>query len=198
MEMVKKQRRAIVAEFHKDSGGRLKLFAMTVIKEENSRDGRVWIGRKEYDVEWSRKYGYIFDVSGSGGACVAIPVSGIYFVSGGVRVKENPTQLVDARDKPPWRGKRTKAIRQRNRTRRLLALPKAFELEADWDLLDWLEHNAINQPAVYCSVCRDWLPDTGYDFCEHVWWCDKTCWYSTPGERCKCKDRNECFADEVT
>jgi hypothetical protein len=128
--------RAIVAEFHKDSGGRLKLWSMTVIKE-NGRDGRVWICREQYNVEWSRKYGYIFEATGFGGSCDAIDVSGIYFTSGDVKIKENPCQLVDARDKPPWRGKRTKAIRTRNRTRRLRVLPKVFELETGWDLLDF-------------------------------------------------------------
>jgi hypothetical protein len=74
-------------------------------------------------------------------------------------------------------------------------LPKAFLREAEvlqpgWDLLDWLEHFAIHGEAVWCSVCHDYYP--GEELCKHCWWCDKTGWYSTPDERCKCKDQEEC------
>ena len=174
--------RAIVAEFHKDSGGRLTLFSLV------TEDGEY---RRMYDVERSRKYGYLFHHSGSGGGG-PVSVSGIYFTDGDVPVEETPCQLVDPKDRPPWRGKKTRAIRQRNRTRRLRALPKAFKLEPGWDLLDWLQHRAIEEDAVWCSVCRDNLPDSS--LCEHCWWCDKTCWYSTPSERCKCENREECAA----
>lgn len=181
--------RALVAEFHKDSGGRLKLFALTVIANESGRDSRTYISRTMCDIEYSRRYGYLFDQCGAGGYG-PISVTGIYFVKGDVRIKERPTQLVDARDKPPWRGKRTLAIRARNRTRRLRDLPKAFALEPGWDLLDWLEHRAINADSVWCSICRDALPDT--ELCQHIWWCDVKRWYSTPSERCKCENRDGC------
>ena len=177
--------RAIVAEFHKDPGGRLELFSLVSI----DKDGREYLWRTAYDVDRSRRYGYLFHESGAGGRG-AVPVSGIYFASGDVSVKETPCQLVDARERSPWRGKRTRAIRHRNRTRRLRALPKAFDLEPGWDLLDWLEHRAINEEAVWCAECRDRLPSD--ELCAHCWWCEATGWYSTPSERCGCKDREAC------
>jgi hypothetical protein len=185
------RRRAIVAEFHKDSGSRMTLFAMTVLADGHGSDGRAYRFREQYDVELSKKYGYIFHTTGFGGDHV-IPASGIYHVSGDVKVKQRPCQLVDGHDKPPWRSKKTRAIRERNKTRRLRNLPKAFGVEPGKDLLDWLHRNAIQEHAVYCSECRDWMPHTGYDFCKHVWWCDKTGSHSTPTERCKCKSQEEC------
>lgn len=157
--------RAIVAEFHKSAGGRLTLWAVTTLEDE----GHDWRSRTQYDVEHSRKYGYLFHQSGGGGG-EPINVSGIYFVSGGAKVKENPCDLVDARDRPPWKSKRTRAIRKRNRTRQLRALPKAFDLEPGQDLLDWLQCRGIESDAVHCGVCRDWLPED--DACRHVFWCD--------------------------
>jgi hypothetical protein len=183
--------RAIVASFHKDSGGRLKLWSVSVTEEKSERHGRTYLSRNEYDIEWSRTYGYLFHYSGGGGHRRVIPVDGIYFVSGEVQVKEGPTKLVDWRDKPPWRSRRTRAIRKRNRTRRLHALPRAFVLEPGQDLLDWLHLHAIKENSVYCSVCRDHLPESS--LCGHVWWCDKTGQWSTQSERCSCKDRDECY-----
>lgn len=186
--------RGIVAEFHKDSGGRLKLFSMTTLTEETCRsDGKTYISQCGYDVEWSRKWGYIWHMSSAG--AFDLKVEGIYFISGDVpeaEIIEEPVTLVDYRDKPPWRSNRTKAIRERNRTRRLRQLPKAFEIREGEDLVDWLERNAIQDEAVFCATCRDYMPGEGYDLCEHVWWCDKTGSFSTPQARCDCKDRDEC------
>lgn len=182
--------RATVAEFHKDSGGRLTLFSLTVLTPETAGDGRRYVSRRIYDVEHSRKYGYIFHMSGGGGGS-KIAVSGIYFAAGDVQIKEQPTTLVSARDKPPWRSKETRAIRARNRTRRLRRLPTAFNDSHSVDLLEWLQHHAIEGDAVYCSVCRDVFPETS--LCEHCWWCNKTGLWSTPSERCKCLDREECY-----
>jgi hypothetical protein len=182
--------RDIVAEFHKSAGGRLSLRSLIVLYEEISRhDGKAYLSRDLYDVDYSRCYGYLFHMSGAGGDLLN-EVRGIYWVSGNPLVKELPTDLVDHRDKPPWKSKRTLAVRKVNRTRRLRKLPKAFDLQPGWDLLDWLENRAIHDEAVYCSVCRDWLP--GEELCQHCWWCDKSGWYSTPDERCKCKSREEC------
>jgi hypothetical protein len=183
------KQRAIVAEFHKDSGGRLTLFSLTAIQNKPAHDGGTYRSRDTYDVDHSRRYGYIFHQSGAGGGG-PIPVSGIYLTSGDIAVEERPTSLVDGNDKSPWRSKKTAAIRKRNRTRRLRAVPKAFDMEPGWDLLDWLEHRAIDAPTVYCSTCNDRLPDT--DLCEHCWWCEKKAWYSTPSERCECASRDEC------
>lgn len=187
---------ATVAEFHKNSSGKLTLWSLTAIERGHDRDGREYLSKKIYDVEYSRTYGYLFQQSGWGGA-MPVTVSGIYFTSGDdVEIKETPCDLVDSRDKPPWRGKKTQVIRQRNRTRRLRKLPKAFTadprgLQTGDDILNWLQNNGIEQDAVYCSDCRDFVP--GDELCKHCWWCDKTGWYSTPAERCECKNRDECF-----
>lgn len=185
-------KRGIVAEFYKSAGGRLMLFSLTVLEEVPAHAGiDTYIGRTGYDVEYSRAYGYLWNETSGGGDRV-VAVSGPYFTSGPVEVKEEPTQLVDARDKPPWKGRRTQAIRKRNRTRRLRKLPKAFVLEPGWDLQDWLEHHAIQQDAVYCSTCRDYFP--GDEPCKHCWWCDSVGDYVTPteGEICFSADCWDC------
>lgn len=148
--------RAIVAEFYKDSSKRLWLFQVTIVKEETARDGR---RRDMYDVEHSRRYGYIFHLSGFGGDPARAKVTGPYFTSGD------------------------------NRTRRLRALPKAFDLPPGGDLLDWLQHNAIEEKSVWCSTCRDSFPESSS--CGHVWWCEKGSW-STPSDRCECGTAEAC------
>ena len=183
----------IAAEFHKDSGGRLKLFSLWTRTEGVSlHDGKTYFGSDGYDVGWSKYYhSYLYHNSSSG--FHDPEVSGIYFLSGDMKVKEKPCQLVDSRDKPPWRGKRTLAIRKRNRTRRLARLPKNFDMAGVANLLEWLQQNGIESDAVYCSICRDFFPgNNDYDLCEHIWWCEQTGDYSTPKDRCKCKDRETC------
>lgn len=184
--------RDIVAEFYKSAGGRVTLDSMTVLAEERGHDGTTYVRRSIYDVDYSRRYGYLWHMSGFGGDHLN-EVRGIYWVSGNPQIKELPTQLVDRRDKPPWTGKRTLVIRRRNRTRRLPKLPKAFDLQPGWDLLDWLENCAIRDEAVWCSKCRDYV--SGQELCQHCWWCDKTGDYSTPDEPCSCKSREECRGD---
>ena len=179
--------RQIVAEFHKSAGGRLSLWSVTTITEKPLKDGsgETYLSRDIYDVEQSRQFGYIFHQSGGGGRG-PVPVEGIYFATPGAEVEERPCQLVDARDKPPWRGKKTRAIRARNKTRRLRALPKAFAPPAGGDLMNWLEVEGIQSEAVWCSECRDAYPSD--QLCEHCFWCDKIGWYSTPTDRCKCSE----------
>lgn len=176
--------RAVLGEFVKRAGKPLELNALTVIEELGDH-----FIRRIYDVDLSRKWGYLFHESGAGGSCT-VPVHGIYHVSGNIAVKERPTNLVDARDRPPWRSKKTLAIRALNRTRRLRSLPPSFRGCAD--LLDWLERNGIQQDAVWCSECRDFVP--GDILCEHCWWCDKSGWYSTPSDRRACANQQECAA----
>lgn len=170
------QPRAYVAEFHKNASGRLILFSLVVIKEGTDQTGREWQMRATYDVDHSRQYGYIFHMSGAGGSH-HVPVSGPYFASGDIEVEEQPSTLINRK------------ARKRNRTRKLRSVPKAFALEPGRDLLHWLEQNAIEETAVYCSVCRDHMPSD--QLCDHCWWCDEIGWYSTPSERCKC-GRKEC------
>lgn len=182
-----------VGTFYKTAGKRLTLDSLTVITEEISRHyGKTYIGIEGYNVDWSRGYGHIYHNSWSGGE-KTVSVKGIYFASGDVNIKEEPCEFIDIHDKPPWNGKKTLAIRKRNKTRRLEKLPKAFDMTRAGNLLEWLQNNGIEGDAVYCSICRDYFPGTDdLNLCKHCWWCDKNGEYSTPSERCKCKDREEC------
>lgn len=181
--------RGIAACFYKSAGNRLSLFSMFTMEPVVGHNGQTYISRNFYDVDYSRRYGYVWHLSGCGGSG-PFEVDGPYWTSGTIEVVERPTSLVGHKDKPPWRGKDTRAIRKRNRTRRLRKLPVAFLLQPGWDLMDWLVHNAIKDKVIYCSLCHDYLPSN--DLCSHCWFCDKTANYSTPDERCKCASREEC------
>jgi hypothetical protein len=181
--------RAIVAEFFRPACGCPRLHAMTVVEDFECSDGRVLRSLKTYDIEWCRTYGYyLFNNSGNGGD-ETVETSGIYHASGPAVVQEKPAQWVDGRDNPPWRGRRTRMIRKRNRTHRLFRLPKHIDLEPGQDLLDWLECEGVQQDAVWCSECADWV--RGDYLCQHTWWCEKIGWYSTPSDRCG-HEREEC------
>ena len=171
--------RDIVAEFHKNPGGRFELFSLNVVDKKFHRT---------YDVDWSRTYGYIFHESGAGQA--PVEVSGVYWTNKDLEVKEFPCTLISPSDKAPYRSKETRRIRARNRTRRLRKLPKAFRLDLGQDLLGWLFRHGIEDETVWCSACRDRLPSES--LCEHCWWCEKSFLYSTPDERCECGDREKC------
>lgn len=194
-----KLNRDVVAEFFKDSAGRVRINNLTVLQEEMSRhDGKVYTIRQYWDVDYSKKYGYLFHMSGCGGNG-PIEVRGIYFVEGNGKpnIREKDPQWVDARDKPPFEEQlRTQAIRKRNRTRRLAKLPKSIDLREGEDILDWLQSNCIEGDSVWCSICRDCFPGSDdWNLCEHCWWCDEAGNYSTPTERCDCKSREECRGD---
>lgn len=193
----RKLNRELVAEFYKDSGGRVRLNNLTVLQDEYSLHYRkVFTHRHYYDVDYSKNYGYIFHMSGAGGSG-PIEVSGIYFVKGKPKIKEKEPTWVDARDSEPFEEQpRTQAVRKRNRTRRMTRLPKAFDLRDGEDILDWLENNGIHGESVWCSICHDCSPGSDdWNLCEHCWWCDATGEYSTPDSRCTCKDRDECRGD---
>lgn len=184
---------ALVAQFHVTPRRRLDLWSLTVFEKKIGHDRKSYTARSEYDVELSKKFGYIFDQSGFGGDR-SVEVSGPYFALGDIDIIETPTTLIDPTDSPPWAGPGTAAIRARNRTRRMKGLPRPFSGYGN-NVLEWLLRNGIEEDAVYCSECGDSMPATGYDYCEHVWWCDKTGWYSTPDERCGCKTKRECDDD---
>src|ERR1700744_2297171 len=115
----------LVAQFITHQSRRMDLWSVTVFTfRHDSRMGS-WIMRDEYDVELSKKYGYIFNQSGWGGG-KTVSVSGAYFAWGDVEIKEEPTSLVSPTDEPPWCAPETLAIRKRNRTRRIKRLPRAF------------------------------------------------------------------------
>lgn len=181
--------RAIVAEFFRAAHGVPRLHALTVIEDYQCADGSVVRSRAQYDVDWCRTYGfYIFDKVGFGGKEV-VTAGGLYSASGPAHIKERAPQWVDARDKPPWHGRRTRKIRKRNRTGRLFRLPGHIDLQPGQDLLDWLESEGVQQNSVWCSECNDVV--LGDELCQHTWWCEKIGWYSTPSEPCGHK-REEC------
>jgi len=171
----------IAAEFHKDSRGRLKLFSLFARTEEVSRhDGKTYIGCDGYYVEWSKHWdGYVFHNSSSG--FHDPEVRGIYFIWGNIKVKPRACRLVDAR------------ARKRNKTRRILRLPKSFNMTDRSNLLEWLQWNGLESDGEWCSECRDYIPTCEeWNTCDHIWWCEKKLGWSTPSERCECKDREEC------
>ncbi len=154
-----------VASFFKGADNRLRLFSLVVVSSNG--------GHEYYDVEWSNQYGYLYNMSGFGGGR-QFDVDGPYWTSGGVAVTESKTRLVN------------RAARTRNRTRRLRRLPLAFS-GAGGSILGWLEQNAINADALWCALCRDWLPDESNYPCQHIEWCDESNWWHTPSEPCKCE-----------
>jgi hypothetical protein len=199
--------REVVALFFKDASKRVWLNSLVVLQEIEGTTG-AYVRKEFWDVDYSKKFGYIYHMSGAGGDD-SIEVSGLYhstatFVTkkllgipiaalDGLHIVEKPAQWVDARDEFPFDNQpRTQAIRKRNRTRRIGKLPKVFYLQPGHDLLDWLHRNAIEGDSVWCSTCKDVMPGGDCDLCEHVWWCDKTGDYSTPNSRCECEDREEC------
>lgn len=204
--------REVIGHFYKDSSKRVHLNALTVLQETKGYEGRVYVSRQEWDVDYSRKFGYIFHMSGCGGG-EEVEVSGIYHRTTtcvakrllgepvealtAPRIVEKEPQWVDSRDEPPFDNRpRTKAIRERNRTRQIFRLPKVFDKTPEADLMDWLNDNGIESDSVWCSSCRDCFPgNDDWNLCEHCWWCDKTGTYSTPSERCDCKSREECRGD---
>lgn len=186
--------RVVITQFHRSAGNRTTIWSLIVLEPERGHDGKMYLAQHHYDVEHSRRFGYIFHMSAAGG--FPLKVDGRYHVSGnlnGKRVIEEPCQLVHSSDRPPWQSRKTKALREFNKTR-LIRLPKQFRDEPD--TLSWLRQNGIEGDAVFCAMCRDFFPgDNAYDWCDHIWWCDKSGTYSTPTERCKCKSREQCRED---
>lgn len=195
--------REVVSHFYKDSSKRVHLNGLTVLEEKT--DGYV---QTSYDVDYSRQFGYIFHMSGAGGNN-EIEVRGLYHVTARVvarrllgekgtlpapRIIKKAPQWVDSRDMPPFDNQpRTQAIRKRNPTSLLARLPRAFDVPPGQDLLDWLQNNGIEGESVWCSTCRDFFPgENNCALCEHIWWCEKIGDYSTPENRCTCKDFEEC------
>lgn len=172
----------IVGHFHRAPNGLTRLFTLTVITETYSRHyQKTLVGQNTYNVDWSRQYGYLFDQAGAGGGKV-VTVDGLFFCSGDVEIRRKPCCLVHHADKPPWRGRKTRRLRRLNATRRMMRPPGHIDIGPGQDLFDWLQRNGIEQDAVHCSSCRDWIP--GNELCEHCWWCETNCWYSTPSEPC--------------
>lgn len=189
--------RKILAEFYIEEDGTFRLFSVYVVDPITMYDGKPGYSLDGYDVEYSETYGYIYHLTSGG--ILPDAVSGIYWASPGLSLKERACQLCSCNYESGKLDAETRYIRARNRTRRLKQLPKEFRKAEHFerpiagvrvkitpgDLMDWLEHNALNDEAVYCSECEDWLPSE--DLCEHCWWCD-TASYVTPSEGSACFD----------
>lgn len=201
--------REVISLFYKDKSNRVRLNSLVVLQEERSRNNvETFLVRQEWDVVFSRRFGYIFHNSGCGGD-ESIEVSGIYHTTTNyvakkllgkplgelvapVIIEKNP-QWVDSRDNPPFDDQpRTIAVRKRNQTRRLNKLPKHIDSQPGQDVLDWLENNGIEGESVWCSICRDYMPGENYNLCDHCWWCEHTGTYSTPNDRCSCETYENC------
>lgn len=182
-----------VAEFHKAAGKRLELRSMTIERESDGYRGKRVVSHDIYDVDFSKRYGYMYHMSGSDGGDRPTTVSGPYFMRGKIRIKEAPTRLISPDDNPPFRSKKTRAIRALNKTRRLRELPGYFR--GHGNLWNWLIREGIETEPVYCSVCKDYFPEDSR--CKHIWWCEETYGWSTPSERCGCSIRSICEGDET-
>ena len=162
----------IAAHFYVDVLGHYTLNSFHTWQASKSTQG--WGGfLQEYWVDWCRRDRcYLFHLAGGGG-CPPVVIDGLYWTPDPSWVTEQPSTLVND------------DARCRNSTRRLDAMP--IDLKGCDDLLDYLNQHERNEEAVWCSRCRDDLPND--DLCEHIWWCDRASWYSTPEERsrwCRC------------
>lgn len=187
--------REVVGMFYKDRSKRVRLNSLVVLQEHGKNDGHVYLVKEYWDVDWSRKFGYLFHMSGCGGD-ETIEVRGIYHATAKSVAMKLLGQSLGALVAPRIVEKEQQWVEkhERNRTRRLTKLPNAIVLDEDEDLMDWLQYNGIESDMVWCSSCRDCFPGSNdYDLCEHVWWCENTATYSTPDDRCKCKNLDECL-----
>ena len=177
METETTHERGILAEFFKDTSKRVRLYSLRVVEKYRAHDGGYHDRYTEYDVDWCRRDScYLYNMSGCGPAKQHLPARGIFYCSGPVKKRRYPSRWV---------------ARDRNQTRQLARLPRHLGQGLQGrDLLEWLQNNAVEQSAVYCSTCRDYLPDDA--LCKHFWWCDQSGEHSTPGNRCECKNRDEC------
>lgn len=152
----------VMVEFRKEEGkDELVPWEITTQHGEYSRISR-------YDIEYTKTYGYYcYSLSGSGGNMSLWHPDAFYLRDDHVNqgVCENFSLYSD---------------------KRLIEFPLAQE---KWD--EFLEQ-LIEGETVYCSECDDRLPErAAYRPCEHVWYCDDCSQYSTPDERCECKEEEE-------
>lgn len=163
---------AVAVAFFKKPNGRFELFS---IFTSEGPDFRSCSG---YDVDWCKRDGVYYYHNSSGSPLLPndpIEIDGIYWCLRPEIVKAKRCNLIGREN------------RKRNKTRRLLTIPKAFTHDR-WnanksysDIFDWLQENGIEDSTNYCSECEDSIPDG--EPCEHIWWCDEHGIWSTPTER---------------
>ncbi len=127
---------------------------------------------RAYNLDWCNRDGTLYQHDSGGGAAGVIEVYGrsTYWASAGVQIKEKPSKGYPV--------KRLKRLPRRWPLSRIFAEAEEGETE-------------------YCSTCDDWLPTDDADrICDHIWWCDKKGWWSTPQERCG-EDCKSCRSTEA-
>jgi hypothetical protein len=183
----------ILAQFWCDVAGKPWLNSMIVIEpckyktgENAERHKRCRGHGSTYDVDWCKRDGlYLFHESGS--AASPMKVGGIYWRTDGFAVSEIACEWCSTKYQGPRHiDAETKAIRLRNKTRRLTELPENLRFDSRYDdLLDYLQTVGPGREieSVFCCICKDDLPDDG--LCKHCWWCDTVGWYVTPSSETK-------------
>lgn len=176
-----------LAEFHLEGDGTYRLFSLTTIERHVARDGKEYLGRTGWDVEWIGGYQQYCYHQSSGGGSLRMEVSGIYWRHPDMLhiVREETARYVGIK------------FRKRNRTRRLRRIPEEILNRDQYeDLMEMLGSEGIDSDTYYCSVCEARLPDREEDYCEHVWWCDTDGMLRGPGsdegDAALCEDE-DCF-----
>lgn len=169
-----------LAEFHLEDDGSYRLCGMHTIERSISRhDGKEYIGRTGWGVDWiERDQQYAYHQS-SGGGSLRHEVSGIYW--------RHPAMLHMVREQTARYVGRE--FRKRNKTRRIRRIP--IDLDGQPDLMQFLENRASETEVYYCSVCLQYLPDD--DQCGHVWSCDDGIKRGPGGEITEPCDDEDCW-----
>lgn len=136
-------------------------FSVITKVTHKSYDGCVYMGYDYYDFDYSKDTGWLhYHLSGCGGV---EPIGTGKLVSGTVVY---------------WAAKGVDVIEE-GLCRRLRKLPKPYNVD------NMFEEGASSEKVIYCTECQDNLRIDYTDYpCEHIWWCDKCDWWSTPEERC--------------
>jgi len=172
-------KREILARFHISDDGCIYINSLIVAKP-NERNSSGY-SLDYYDVDYSKTYGYVFQLSGGGGR-MPVEIGGVYWKTPGFTVIEKPSQVCAVGEDGKLDKAGTRYCRALNRTRRFHSLPKKFtgglqgsRPAGGGDLLDWLQNNAIESDTYYCHQCKDRRPTS--DMCGHCWYCETECEY---------------------
>lgn len=150
------------------------------VEYRDSRPFSVVTDRATYDFEWCKRDGCLYKHdSGSGGGPFPVDERMTYWAAPDAKlVGDYDVDEREYRELPPGPPP----------GQRLAEAPEGYPLAT---LLD----DTSEGETVYCSKCDDWLPgEDTYHPCDHIRWCDRAGWWSTPDERCPagCED---CLSD---